>query len=89
MKNLSKTAKSVRRRPVLVRWIDSASSDVGWMDEGDTVEPLECVTLGWLIEKSKTKLVISATIAGPESSTFQAHAPMAIPRNAVISWRYV
>lgn len=85
---LRKVAKAARRRPVLVVWLDSGGHS-GWVaDEHCNCRPLRIYTLGWLIRKTAQALTVasSATSKGDEG---QSQAPIAIPRCAVLSWRYL
>lgn len=52
-------------RPVVVEWIDSAHISPGdWVDAGDarSVTPCGVVTAGWLIARTKHRVVLAQSI---------------------------
>jgi hypothetical protein len=48
--------------PVKVVWYDAAEADVAWVDRAAAIEPVEVVSVGWLIAKSDTRLVLASDI---------------------------
>lgn len=47
---------------VIVRWFDIVDHE-GWNDTSDEFNPAECFSVGWLIEKSKSKASITETLS--------------------------
>ena len=89
MKGLRKIARFIKRRPVLVVWVDSGGQG-GWAhDTEDLPEPMEIWTLGWLIKKKKHHFVVSASATTARSYHAQSNGPIAIPRAAVKDWCYL
>lgn len=76
------------RRAVLVHWIDSAHSN-GWTADSDAPQGFDIFTVGWLITKTRTMLTVGASATAATSSDPQSMAPVAIPRRAIVSWRYL
>lgn len=65
-------------RPVLVRWEDIVAAD-NW-NEDDILQPIEVVTLGWLLEDSPTQMVIASTYNYKEEQWATLHAlPKVMP----------
>ena len=68
--------------PVLVIWIDSAYHEAGWelIDEARALTPKRCISVGFLIRKTKKRLVLALSI-----TEGQAGGLLVIPRCAVLS----
>ncbi len=63
-------------RLVYVEWLDSAGTIDRWIGGADTISPTKCITVGFLKERTKEKVVICSSVnSGP-----QWGYPVAIPR---------
>lgn len=71
-------------RMVRVRWVDSAATSKPWMADGETLAADKCVSIGYLVEKTKKKLLLAQSRSSCEWGN-----PLAIPRVAVTSIRRV
>ena len=67
---------------VLVTWVDSASSTRTWVDKGDAMGVVDCVSVGFLYWKDKKVVVLAQS----EAEDQVGHL-LAIPRIAVKSIR--
>ncbi len=47
---------------VIVEWFDIVDHQ-GWNSTSDTFSPALCVSVGWLISKDKTQVVITETLS--------------------------
>lgn len=73
---------SKKLRKVHVRWLDSAATSTPWMDDDTTLSLDECESVGYLVERTKTTVLIAQS-----RSSGQWGNPLAIPRVAVTSMR--
>lgn len=74
-----------KRRIVEVKWLDSSSRAGGVWKDRDHVEsnaPVECLSVGYVVARSKKHIVLAAHLAPAE-----AGGDMAIPRSAITSMR--
>ena len=53
-------------RIVEIEWVDSCSKDIVWEFKSDleSIVPLPCVSIGYLLEKTKTYITIAQTLSG-------------------------
>ena len=51
---------------VLIKWFDSKSGPAGWeyLDGIDPVEPISCVSVGFLLEENESYKTIAPTVGG-------------------------
>jgi hypothetical protein len=69
--------------PVIIHWEDIVGVD-NWNDS-ETVQPVECVTLGWLLEDSATMIVVASTYNYRDNEWATMHAfPKTDPRVEVV-----
>lgn len=49
---------------VLIKWIDAVTADHGWrsMDEVQKMKPSKCQSVGWLLKKTATHVVLVSSI---------------------------
>lgn len=73
--------------PVIVRWIDSQTTD-GWQDRSvvDLNESLLCTTYGYLIAASEDRMVVAQSIS-PDGK--EVNGQLVIPRQAVQSIEWI
>lgn len=75
--------KKTKLKCVSVEWVDS-SSEHGWATgEGSSKQSLACHSVGYVVEDTPERLVISGHYA--EEVTHSWHSPMAIPKVAIVS----
>ena len=50
---------------VEIEWVDSCSKDIIWecKDGLESIVPLPCVSIGYLLEKTKTHITIAQTLS--------------------------
>lgn len=75
-----------RNKLVLVEWVDSVQPVSSWrlLDDLPALEIVECVSVGWLVNKSRKVLMLAPNIGDIESgSTAQASGFIRIPTAAV------
>lgn len=77
----------MKRRLVLVEWIDSHSGHA-WrpMDDiADAVHPLHCRSVGWIVAKKNGTLVLAASISGEKNGDIRecGTCDIAIPTSAI------
>ena len=73
---------------VLVRWVDSAAPDTGWIRLRDYrgIASMECITVGYLISDSDEIKTIAPHLAFPDDEEHcQGNGIMVIPDQAVLS----
>jgi hypothetical protein len=86
-------AKGAQSRPnspyslVLVEWEDSARpiSEWQWADEYQMPEIVSCVSVGYLIAKTKQAIALAPNLGDVSSARSQASGIIRIPRRAVKS----
>lgn len=64
---------------VTVTWVDSATCH-GWIPRAEPVSPLECQSVGYLVKRTKKKVVLAHS-----KNDGQWCGVIAIPRSAVTS----
>jgi len=72
------------QRLVMVQWSDSTITASRWVAEDETLKITSCTSVGWIVDKTKNRIVI----AGHRIDETGAHAGLiAIPRVAITSMR--
>lgn len=72
-------------------WEDSRSPNVGWQftKEADMPDICKCKTVGYLIEKTKKKVVVAQNVGDLHSNQVQVNGLMTIPMRCVIHMKIV
>ena len=70
-----------RGKLVLVEWLDSHYR-AGWTTDAPDPKPLKCVSVGWLVSKTKRGIVVAPHIT--REDTQQRAGEMTIPRAAIV-----
>ncbi len=72
---------------VEIEWIDS-STGAGWISTEDiNVEPVQCVTVGFIIRETKTAVMVAASLGIWSGVVDQACDPITIPKVAITKRR--
>ena len=66
--------------PIKVVWNDAASFDSAWVDRSVALEPVQVISVGWLIEKTAARLVLASDI---QEDSEQLSGVQVIPRDWV------
>lgn len=76
-----------RKRPVLVEveWRDAAGH-LSWFEEGKSGELAACVSVGYIIERTKRKIVLAQTV-GSSFGRVMTTGHQAIPAGCVVRVR--
>jgi hypothetical protein len=71
---------------VLIEWQDSRQPSGGWqwLDECDTPAPVKCLTVGWLLKKTKDALLIAQSLGDVAGERMQFSGGTEIARRSVI-----
>lgn len=69
-------------RLVYVEWLDSAGTTDRWIADDETLNPVKCVTVGFLKERTKKKLIICSSVHAGHWGW-----PAVIPARAVTKFR--
>lgn len=82
---MSRRKPAVPYKLVLVEWEDSArpSSAWQWIDECESPEAIECVSVGYLIAKTERALAIAANLGDVSRERLQASGIIQIPACSV------
>jgi hypothetical protein len=82
---MSRHTKPVPYRLVKVEWEDSARPIAAWQwaDEYEIPEIVECVSVGYLIAKSKCALALAPNLGDITQDRIQASGIIHIPASAV------
>lgn len=67
-----------KHRATVINWVDSTSW-LGWRSIGSDLCPSEITTIGWLISKSKSHVVVTSCISGDD----QGRDAVTIPRGCI------
>jgi hypothetical protein len=76
----------MNKKLVLVEWVDSVQPVSSWylLTAAPSLEIIQCVSVGWLVGKTKKVLMLAPNIGDIESgSTAQASGFIRIPTAAV------
>jgi hypothetical protein len=65
----------------VIRWVDSGYG-FGWKRGDIPTKPLECLTIGWVIENNKTAITLSCTLTD-ESDDQQRCGDITIPHSSI------
>ena len=90
MKKIRKAERATGLQAVVVYWVDSAGAD-GWIrrDELKGFAPLDCVTVGFLVEKTDDHLTVASSTAGGNGEQFQVNSPTSIPLVSITRWAFL
>ena len=69
---------------VYVIWYDSVGWRHGWsvIAEAKKLEPTRCETVAFLVEETKTNIVVASTV----SNGGEVYSPLAIPKITIEDW---
>ena len=73
---------------VMVRWLDSTSPKLGWIPlaEWDGVGSLECVSVGFVIERNERAITLAPHVAYPDDpEQRQGNGIITIPLPVIVS----
>ena len=76
------------RQLVLVRWVDSTSPRMGWVNlrQWEGVGSLDCVSVGYLVAEDERSKTIAPHLAYPDDDEqCQANGIIVIPNAAIVS----
>ena len=76
--------RAAKRYPaVFIEWMDSAGP-AGWVDDEDwDADLLKCVSLGFLVGKTKDAYIVACHVVDIGGHSEKSHGPLAIPRATV------
>ena len=76
--------------PVLVRWIDPANHDNGWIElKGVDPESFVCETVGYLISAGDDATVLVSSLGHHGSEELYVESVMSIPSGCIKSLTYL
>lgn len=81
----------MKRRLVLIEWLDSSSGVDGWrrIDQIEQqIEPLRCHSVGWIVQKTATTTTLVAHISGTGQGVYECgKGDITIPNCAIVRTR--
>lgn len=69
---------------VRVRWLD-AYSDGGWKDAGEEPRDEPCISVGYLVKKTKKYVRLASTIGVDDDGKWHVNATISIPTGMTTS----
>lgn len=77
----------VRKKLVLVEWVDSIQATSGWafLSDPPDLEIVRCKSVGWVAEESNDVLMLVPNIGNIDTESEQGMAFIRIPKVSIVS----
>ena len=75
----------------IVEWVDSVQPVASWhaLDELPALTVVQCVSVGWLVAKSKEVIMLAPNLGGGKGVTQQGSGFVRIPVASIVSKKVV